>query len=128
LVTTAIVSAPSSLARLAMTGAAPVPGAAAQAGGDEDHVGARQRLNDVVGVFERRLAPDVGVGSGAKPLRELVADLQLHRRLRVVERLQIGVGDDELDALQPHFDHAVDGVAAAAAHADHLDLRAPSRV
>ena len=55
-------------------------------------------------------------------------DLQLHRRPGVVEGLHVGVGDDELHAAEPHFDHAVDGVAAAATHADDLDLRAASRV
>src|SRR5688500_15053880 len=102
LVTTAIVSAPSSLARLTITGAAP------KAGRHADHVGARQRLDDVVGVFERRLPPDVRIGAGTQPLRELVADLQLLSRPGVIERLQVGVGDDELHAAKPHFDHAVD--------------------
>ena len=35
------------------------PGAAAEAGGHEDHVGAVERLNDAFGVLERRLAADV---------------------------------------------------------------------
>ena len=47
-------------------------GAAAEAGGHEDHVGARQRLNERVGVLERRLTPDVRVGPRAEPLGELV--------------------------------------------------------
>ena len=56
--------------------------AAAEAGGDEDHVGAVERLEDFFGVFERGLAADLGVGAGAQPLGELGAELQLHGRLR----------------------------------------------
>ncbi len=103
-------------------------GAAAEAGGDEDHVGARQRLDDRVGVLERGLPADVGIGAGAEPLRQLLADLDLDGGLVVLERLDVGVGDDELDAAESDRDHPVDGVAAAAADADHLDLRAAPRL
>jgi hypothetical protein len=41
--------------------------------------------------------------------------------------LQIGVGDEEVDALDAGLDHAVDRVAAAAADADDLDARARGR-
>src|SRR5262249_12662400 len=102
-------------------------GAAAEAGGDEDHVGAVERLDDLLGVLERRLAPDVRGGAGAESLRPLAADLQLDRRDVVLERLEVGVGDDELDAVETDLHHAVDGVAAAPADADDLDAgaRAP---
>ena len=53
-VTTPIVSAPSPRAISATTGAPPVPGAAAFARGDEDHVGALEDLLDLVGVLRRR--------------------------------------------------------------------------
>ena len=124
LVTTAMVSAPSSLARLAMTGAAPGAGAAAEAGRDEHHVGAVERFDQLVGVFERRLAADVRVGAGAEPLGQLAADLDLVRRGVEFQRLQVRVGDDELDAVEAGLHHAVDGVAAAAADADDLDAGA----
>ena len=47
-------------------------------------------------------------------------------RTRVValdsmQRLGIGVDGHKLDALQAFIDHAVDGIAAAAAHAHHFD-------
>ena len=38
------------------------------------------------------------------------------------ECLRIGVGADELDALHAALHHVFDGVAAAAPHADDLDL------
>ena len=99
-------------------------GAAAEAGRDEDHVGAVERLDDLLGVLERRRAADVRVGAGAEPLGQLRADLQLDRRGVGLQRLQVGVGDDELDAVEPGAHHPVDGVAAAAADADHLDAGA----
>ena len=38
-----------------------------------------------------------------------------------LQHLAVGVGDDEVDALDAGLDHRVDRVAAAAADADHLD-------
>ena len=121
LVTTATVSAPSSLARLAMTGAAPVPVPPPSPVVDEDHVGAVERLEDLLGVLERRRSADVRVGAGAQSFRELGSDLQLDVRSVVLERLHVGVRDDELDALEAGARHAVHGVAAPAADADDLD-------
>ena len=46
-------------------------GAAAQAGRHEDHVGAVERLDDLLGVLERRRPADVRVGAGAEPLGQL---------------------------------------------------------
>ena len=43
--------------------------------------------------------------------------------LRHGQRLRVGVGDDEVDALQPGRDHVVDGVAAGAADTEHGDPR-----
>ena len=98
-------------------------GASAEAGGDEDHVGAFEGLDDLLGVFEGGLAADVGIGSGAEAAGELGAELELDRSLRELERLAVGVGDDELDAFDAGADHAIDGVAASAADADDLDPR-----
>ena len=103
-------------------------GAAAEAGGDEHHVGAVERLNQLVGVLERRLAAHVRVGASAEALGELAADLDLHRRRVDLQRLQVGVGDDELDALEAALHHARDGVAAAAADAHDLDAGAGAAI
>ena len=43
--------------------------------------------------------------------------------LRHRQRLRVGVGDDEIDALKPGGDHVVDGVAASAADAEHGNPR-----
>ena len=70
------------------------------------------------------MAADVRIGARAESLRQLAADLQFDPHGTDPQRLLIRVGDDELDAVEPGLHHAVDGVAAAAADANHLDLRA----
>src|SRR5205814_4054193 len=52
-------------------------GAAALARRDEDHVGALERLLDVVARLSRRAEPDLRVGAGPEALGELMADVQL---------------------------------------------------
>jgi hypothetical protein len=66
---------------------------------------------------------DVGVGTGAEPLGEVVPDRELDVGLTRLERLDVGVDGDELDSLEPGVDHAADRVRAAAAGADDLDDR-----
>ena len=100
-------------------------GAAAEPGRDEDHVGAVERLDDLVGVLERRLS---GRRSDRRrrraPWSACRRSASLTGAALRLQRLQVGVGDDELDAVESGLHHAVDGVAAAAADADHLDARA----
>ena len=96
-------------------------GPAAEPGRHEDHVGAVERLNDLLGVFERRLAADGRIRAGAEPFRQLAPDLELERRGVHLERLEVRVRDDEFDTVQPRSHHPVDGIAAAAPDADHLD-------
>ena len=49
---------------------------AAKPGGDEDHVGAVERLQNLLGVFERRGSADGGIGAGAQTFGQLRANLQ----------------------------------------------------
>ena len=97
------------------------PGAAALACGDEDHVGALQRLLQLVAALVRGDLPDLRVGAGAEPARGVGSDLELHVGVRHQQRLRVGVDGDELAAGQAGVDHAVDGVRAAAADADDLE-------
>ena len=96
-------------------------GAAAHAGGDEQHVRAVDRLADPVDRFLGGGAAGFRLGAGAEAGG---AELDQVIRRRAVQRLRVGVGADEVHPLHPLVDHVLDGVAAAAAHADHLDLRA----
>ncbi len=119
-----MVSAPMLLAISAIDRRAAGAGAAALAGGDEHHVGALERLLDLLGGAPRRPArPTSGSLPGAEAAGELAADVELHVGVAHQQRLRVGVDGDELDALQPGVDHAVDGVDAAAADADDLDDR-----
>ena len=103
-------------------------GATAKAGRDEDHVGARQHLDDRLCILQRRLSPDVRIGPRAKTLGQLLADLDLDLRMVLLERLDIGIDDDELDTAEAGRHHPVDSIATATADANYFDLRAPPRV
>ena len=118
LVTMPTVSAPSSRAMRATIGAAPVPVPPPAPGGDEDHVRALEQRLDAVVLLHRRLAPEIGVRAGAQPAGDLRADVQGDVGRRLLQRLQVGVDGDELDALDLGLDHAVDGVDAGPADAD----------
>ena len=96
-------------------------GAATLAGGDEHHVGALQRLLDLIARLGGRAVSGVRVGPGTEALGELVADVELDVGVAHRERLGIGVRRDELDAAQSGVDHPVDGVRSAAADSDDLD-------
>ena len=121
-VTMPTVSAPSSRAIRATTGAAPVPGAAALAGGDEHHVRALEQRLDAVVVLHRGVVAEVGIRPGPEPARDVGAELQRHVCVGRVQRLRVGVERDELDAGHLGLDHAVDGVDAGPADADHAQL------
>src|SRR5256885_6103095 len=97
-------------------------GAAAEAGRDENHVRAFERLNNFVRIFERGFAANLGIRARAEAFRKFRAELQLHRRLRKLQRLQIGIRRDEFHALHFGANHSVDRVAAATAHADYFYL------
>ena len=98
-------------------------GAAALARGDEDHVGALQRLLQLVARFLRRGEADRRIGAGTEAAGRLRADVDLDVGIRHQERLRVRVDGDELDAAEARLDHAVDCVGPAATDADHLDHR-----
>ena len=98
-------------------------GAAALAGGDEDHVGALERLLDVVAALGRGAGADLGLAAGAEAAGQLLADRELDVGFAGAQRLGIRVDGEELDALEPGIDHPGYRVGAAAACADDLDHR-----
>jgi len=123
-VTTAMVSAPSSVASEAITGAAPVPVPPPRP------VVTNTMSAPEIAWMMRSVSssaawrPTFGSAPCAQPLRQLRSDLDLDRRGVGAQRLRVGIGDDELHAGEPGLDHARHGIAAAAAHAHHLDPRA----
>ena len=80
-------------------------------------------IADLVDHFLRGGGADVGLRARAEALGDLRAHLDDARRLRHGQRLRVGVGDDEIDALQSGGDHVVDGIAAGAADAEDGDAR-----
>ena len=98
-------------------------GATAHAARHEHEVGASNGPRHLVAVLLDRLTPDFRASAGAESPRELLADLDLHVTLGGEQRLRIGVHRDELDAREVLLDHAVDGIATAAADTDDLHAR-----
>ena len=99
-------------------------GPAARARRDEDHVRASQQRLDAVVLLARRLAAEIRVRARAETAGHRVADVQGLMGRGLLQRLQVGVDRDEVDALDLGLDHAVDGVDAGAADADHGQDRA----
>lgn len=95
-------------------------GAATHAGGDEDHVGAFQHFGNALAIFQSRLTTDFRIGAGTQPLGDARAELQNGARRDVLQRLCVGVGADELDALDVVLGHVIDGVAATTTYTDHF--------
>ena len=75
-------------------------GAAAHAGGDEHHVRAGEVIDDLVDRLLGRRAADFRLRAGAEALGDRDAHLDDALGLRRGQRLRVGVGDDEFDALQ----------------------------
>ena len=98
-------------------------GAAAHTGSDKDHVGVLEDRGDLLAVLLSGSLTDLGLGAGALAAGRLLADLYLLLRLREAQDMLVGVHCDELDVLDVHLDHTIDGVAAAAADADYLNDR-----
>jgi hypothetical protein len=73
--------------------------AAAHAGGDEHHVRAGEMIADLVDHLFGGGTADFGLRAGAETLGHLRAHLDDALGLRHRERLRVGIGDDEVDAL-----------------------------
>ena len=96
-------------------------GATALTAGDKHHVGASERLGNVVAGLIGSLAANLGVGAGAQAAGKVGADVHLDIGIRDRECLSIGVDGNKLDAADALFDHSIDRVGTAAADADHLN-------
>ena len=101
LVTTPTVRMPSSLAHAGDHRGGAGAGAAAHAGGDEHHVRAGEMVADLVDHLLGGGAPDLRLRAGAETFGHLHAHLDDALGLRHRQRLRVGIGDDEVDALQP---------------------------
>ncbi len=96
---------------------------AAHAGGDEDHVRARDLGADLLdGLFGRRLA-DLRPRACSESFGQRDAELQLVLSAGRRESLGVRVGDDEVDTHETRRDHVVDRVAAGATDTNDRELR-----
>ena len=100
LVTTATVSASSSLASDAITGAAPVPVPPPRPAVTNTMSAPCRISTMLVGVFERGLPADLGIGAGAQAVGHLGAELQLVGDVAGGQRLHVGIHGVELHALE----------------------------
>ena len=73
-------------------------GAAAGAGGDEDHVGALEQALDLVLLLEGGAVADLRIGAGAEPAGLVLADMDGDVGDADLEGLKIRVDGHELDA------------------------------
>jgi len=96
-------------------------GAATHAGGDEAHMRAFERAFDLIKRLLGCGAPDFRTGARAKALGNLEAKLNTPIGSARVERLRIGVGDDEFDTLHVGGDHVGDRIPSGPADADDAD-------
>ena len=96
-------------------------GAAAHAGGQEHHIGALHRFEDIVDRLLGGRPPDIRARAGAEPAGDADAELDLARRGRQRQRLGVGVGGDELAPHHVRADHVVDGIPPGAANPDDGD-------
>ena len=93
--------------------------AAAHAGRDEEEMRPADGGFDLLALFLRRGGADFRTGARTEPG---AAELNVDVRLRALQRLMVRVGRDEFDPLGAVVDHVFDGVSAATAHADDLDI------
>ncbi len=122
LVTTPTVSAPHSRAICAITGAAPVPVPPPMPAVTNTMSAPEMRSAMLCMLSSAERRPISGFAPAPRPLVSALPKLDLVRRHVGFERLQVGVRDDELDAVEVAADHGVDGVAAAATDADDEDF------
>ncbi len=95
-------------------------GSTTHAGGDEEHVRTLDHLLDAISILHCGLAADLGIRACAESLGYIAADLQRGLHPRAVQRLGIGVGADEIHALDSTRDHVLDSISSAASDTQHF--------
>ena len=91
-------------------------GAAAHAGGDEDHLAALDRCSNLVAALLSGFLASFRNASRTASSGQPVTNDNFLAGLGVFQRLCIGIDGDKFHALHAAFNHSVDGVAATAAN------------
>src|SRR6266511_2750850 len=94
--------------------------AAAESSRNKNHIGAFKHFDDLVGIFKSSFAAYARIGAGAESFCEPAAELNFDWCPRSLQCLQIGVRNEEFNALNAGFDHAINGIAAATTDSDHF--------
>jgi hypothetical protein len=129
LVTTPTVRMPLSRATAGDRGCRTRAGAAAHAGGDEDHVRAGEMIDDLVDHLFGGRAADFRLRAGAEAFGDLEAELDDALGAgRVSSACASVLAHDEIDAVEAGLDHVVDGIAAGATDTEDGDAGLSSRM
>ena len=96
-------------------------GATAHTGGDETHVAASQMINDLFDAFFGSSGTHCRPRARAQTFGNLHTHLDLRLGQRLLQRLCIGIGGDEIHAIERLFDHVVNRVSTGTAHTEHGD-------
>jgi hypothetical protein len=97
------------------------PGAAAHARRDEAHVRPGEVINDLFDAFFCSRSTHGCPRTRAQTLGHLHAQLDAAGGPTLLQRLRVGVGHNEIDALKGLVDHVVDRVTACPTHTEHGD-------
>ena len=88
----------------------------------ENHFGVRVEHGlDVGHGLDCALAASLRIVAGPETGSENLPELNLPLDGAFLEGLDVGIADDEIDALDVHVDHIVDGVAAGTTYTDYFD-------
>ncbi len=123
LVTTPMVRMPCSRAAAAMTGAAPVPVPPPMPAVTNTMLAPSRSWRISGSASSAAWRPTLGPRARAQALRHRDAELHTAVGERLAERLRVGVGDNELHALERSANHVVDGISARAADTHDGDSR-----
>ena len=105
----------------------PSPRAPAHAGRHEDHVGLFEVFLDLRRRLLSRFLTDGRICTCAQSPCTLDTELDFNFGVVASECLCVGICRDELNAVNSIFDHRIDGVSAATANANDLDIRTSFR-
>ncbi len=96
-------------------------GTTTHAGSNEHHIGTINHVHDALTIFQCSLTADIRVGTRAQTFRDISTQLQLGSCRAFTQCLGIGIGTDEVYALNLVNHHVFQGVTATTADTDYFD-------
>src|SRR5579859_4952592 len=102
--------------------AGPCTCATSHASRDENHVGAFERLVDLLGILLSSFASNTRITTCTETTSELVADTDAVWRLCEQQGLSIGIDRDKLNPYHTGQNHPIYRVTPSTPYTDHTDL------